>query len=138
MLTNVDCDTTEVELLVDGSYKTVKAECVDLDDDDIPTSTAAADRASVGSGDPSTSAPSSAPPQPRSKDDDIIVLSDSDDEDIAVQRAIRASMADSTISAPKPTSPTPRSRDIHRRVHWVHRRYALQRLLVMEFWETAE
>ncbi|EYC10822.1 hypothetical protein Y032_0053g2312 [Ancylostoma ceylanicum] len=111
MLTNVDCDTTEVELLVDGSYKTVKAECVDLDDDDIPTSTAAADRASVGSGDPSTSAPSSAPPRPRSHDDDIIVLSDSDDEDGAVQRAIRASMADSTISAPKPTSPTPRSRD---------------------------
>ncbi|KAL6732735.1 hypothetical protein Aduo_003462 [Ancylostoma duodenale] len=111
MLTNVDCDTTEVELLVDGSYKTVKAECVDLDDDDIPTTTTAADRASVGSGDPSTSAPSSAPPRPRSHDDDIIVLSDSDDEDGAVQRAIRASMADSTISAPKPTSPTPRSRD---------------------------
>ncbi|ETN74884.1 hypothetical protein NECAME_12670 [Necator americanus] len=105
MLASVESETTEVELLVDGSYKTVKNECVDLDDDDVPTSTAAVENTASGSAGPSTPVPSRC----KSNDDDIIVLSDSDDEDRAVEQAIRASIAESTLPVPQQTSP--RSRD---------------------------
>uniref|UniRef100_A0A7I4XTR6 E3 SUMO-protein ligase gei-17 n=1 Tax=Haemonchus contortus TaxID=6289 RepID=A0A7I4XTR6_HAECO len=109
VLSNVDAGAVEVELLVDGSYRTVKSECIDVDSDDTDEKSCTNSGTASGSG---TGATSSKPKT--TCDDDIIVLSDSDDdEQQAVERAIRASMVDSstTRSGNPPVSPTPRSRD---------------------------
>ncbi|KAK6034239.1 hypothetical protein COOONC_28254, partial [Cooperia oncophora] len=112
ILSNVDTGAVEVELLVDGSYRTVKTECVDVDSDDASTidEKPSASVAASGSGTGTASSKAKAV-----NDDDIIVLSDSDDdEQQAVERAIRASIVDSNTvhsTSNPPLSPTPRSRD---------------------------
>ncbi|VDO33860.1 unnamed protein product [Haemonchus placei] len=84
VLSNVDAGAVEVELLVDGSYRTVKSECIDVDSDDTDEKPCTNSGIASGSG-----------------------------TGQAVERAIRASMVDSstTRSGNPPVSPTPRSRD---------------------------
>ncbi|PIO70129.1 hypothetical protein TELCIR_08024 [Teladorsagia circumcincta] len=102
ILANVDAGAVEVELLVDGSYRTVKSECVDVDSD----ASTVDEKPPCDSGVASGSGTGSAPPAKckPNYDDDIIVLSDSDDdEQQAVERAIRASIVES--GAVRPTNP---------------------------------
>ncbi|WKX88308.1 hypothetical protein Q1695_008167 [Nippostrongylus brasiliensis] len=105
VLNNVEQEAVEVELLVDGSYRTVKSECIDVDSDDMSE-----DVKPTVSGISSSTGTAPAAPKAKVADDDIIVLSDSDDEDGAVERAIRASISDTGPSG-APVSPPSRSRD---------------------------
>ncbi|KJH51678.1 MIZ/SP-RING zinc finger [Dictyocaulus viviparus] len=106
VLASVDIEAVEIELLADGSYRTVKSECVNMDDDDMPSMSTANNAQSPL---PNVTMAVSYPNKPRTNIEDVIVLSDSDDEEReAVDQAIRMSLSD---SAPSSTTPNPRSRD---------------------------
>uniref|UniRef100_A0A0K0DBV1 SAP domain-containing protein n=1 Tax=Angiostrongylus cantonensis TaxID=6313 RepID=A0A0K0DBV1_ANGCA len=99
LLADVDKEAVEVELLVDGSYRTVKSECIDVDDDDIPSMSATN----------TTMKSSVLSSKTKTNVDDIIVLSDSDDEEEEqVDQAIRRSL---TETGPMRTTSSPRSND---------------------------
>ncbi|VDM53944.1 unnamed protein product [Angiostrongylus costaricensis] len=105
ILASVDKEAVEVELLVDGSYRTVKSECIDVDDDDIPSMSAV--NSTMKSNVLSNHNPSSS--KTKTNVDDIIVLSDSDDdEEQQVDQAIRRSL---TETGPMGITSSPRSRD---------------------------
>lgn len=106
VLSTVDADAVEVELLMDGAYRTVKRECIDVDSDDgadVKPSVSGLTGNVISGG----QAKSKPPP-----DDDVIVLSDSEDDDVV--QAIRASIKESNqpTSTTAPLSPAPHDNSI--------------------------
>ncbi|KAJ1350075.1 hypothetical protein KIN20_005785 [Parelaphostrongylus tenuis] len=102
LLANVDEHAIEVELLVDGSYRTVASECIDVDDDDDIPSMSTANSTTNSNQNQSTN-------KIKQNVDDVIVISDSDDDEReAVDQAILRSLSE---TGPMSATPTPRSRD---------------------------